>query len=562
MGIDEIWSYKYEPDKDLSQHHLEQLQDESGLRDEILKTARPFSLRGRFVMENGLKTDILIRLSLPESYKSDLLIFPYPDKGNSFRARLDVPERKDGKDIRYKQPRKQRNVPYVITPENSKYVNTIFITEGEKKAMALAQAGCNAIGFGGVWNWRDRSSPTGVCPDFEAMNIRESTIAIVFDSDIALNPAVLKAEESLVDFCIARGASKVLRVRIPGGADHKTGIDDHLKVNGNSSLDELLTRSIIENGFITGLELLHAQLEQERMLTNFLPEGSFVLVAGVPGAGKTEFLIKQAADAATYGKVLYYLNEGGMLNLQTRLKAYCLDDSKLKDIHWEIKRFPDFRDSDGIAQFKLTLKTFSPKVIFIDPGPDAFGEENDAAQLKESLTELYQLTQKHNVCIVLSWHFSKITSFANVYSLRGSSAIPGKMDLVYNMDASKNNRYLKLDKLRLDCKGLRQGMKWIIDITETDTGKEMRFIDVQEATAARNERKQEKMTEALSKFTPGGEYTTTEIVQTLRSSFEGEVQESTASRYLKNWINEGVFEVLRKGIGKKPTVYKRTIRAA
>ncbi len=558
-NLKKIWSYSYDPLRDLLLYHFEQLTEESGLKPDILQIARPFSLNGRFVNEiPGLRNEILDRLSLPKAYAHDLLIFPYPMYEDLFRARLDVPEKdKEGRDIRYKQPKKQRNVPYIMKPIKPQYEDIIFITEGEKKTISLVQAGCNVIGFGGVWNWRDKSSPTGVIPDFEGFDLVGKTVAIVFDSDIATNKEVLRAEENLVDFCLSSGAIKVLRVRIPYSSGQKTGIDDYLKDYGWHEIDNLLKNAVSDKGFISGEELMNKVLTPSTMLTSFLPARAFVLVAGVPGAGKTEFLINQTVQAAEKGKVLYYINEGGLLDLQKRQRAYCRDEEVLKNIFWEQRRLPDFSKPYGITHFERVLKTYKPKAVFIDPGPDAFGEENDAAILKEPLSQLYQLSIKYDLCILLSWHFSKVPSYTGVYSFRGSSAIAGKMDLMYDITASEDKRYLKLDKLRIDCSGLRQGQKWIIDIESAEDGKEMKFIDVQEVIEARNERKKELLSTALFQFEPGNEYTSTEILKAIIGASEGSIKEGTAKKYLKEWVSKGALELILESRGKRPAIYKR-----
>ena len=558
MGIEQIWSFDYDPYADLSEHHQDQLCNESGLSPEILNVARPFSLHGRFVSEFSLKIRILERIGLPTGYNRDLLVFPYPSYNDLFRVRLDVPEKdKDGKDIRYKQPRKQRNVPYKINAVNSKLDDILCITEGEKKSLALAQAGFNVVGFGGVWNWRDKASATGVIPDFEECNLSGKRIAIIFDSDIATNKMVLSAEDNLVDFCLDRGAVEVLRVRIPYSTGHKLGIDDYFREFGSHKITDLLQSAVSEKGFISGLDLRGLELEPSSLLTTFLPESSLVLVAGVPGAGKTEFLIQQAIEAASYGRVLYYLSEGGEYNLQQRQNAYCQDEDVLKNIFWECRRTLFFGDPDGIIKFERILNTYKPGVVFIDPGPDAFGEENDAAALKEPLQQLYLLTKKHHCCIVLSWHFSKVLSYAGVYSFRGSSAIAGKMDIVYSLTVSDNKRYIKLDKTRLTCDGLHHGQKWMIVVESDELTKQMQFINILEAIEAKQEKRQKNLSDALAKFDNDKEYTSPEIIKVIIEAFNNEIKESTAKNHLKAMQRNGELILIKKHSGSNPAMYRK-----
>ncbi len=564
MGIESIWEYGYDPFEDLTAAHLKQLKDESGLMYEILEHARPFSLNGRFVREQGLREKILERLSLPNNYNHDVLIFPYPGYGGTFRGRLDVPGKdREGKPIRYMQPRKQRNVMYVIPNKlDDRYPNVMFVTEGEKKTLALAQAGCNVTGFGGVWNWRDKSSPSGVVSDFESLELLGKTVAVTFDSDIVTNVNVQKAEDSLVEFCLGQGASKVLRIRIPNDTEQKQGIDDYLRDRDWNTIDKLLKDATVETGFVTGVELMAKKLAPSTMLTDFLPSRSLVLVAGVPGAGKTEFLINQAICAAKKGSVIYYLNEGGQLDLQTRQNAYCTDRDILKNLLWEQKRWLCLSNNEGIEKFERIIRTHKPKLVIIDPGPDAFGEENEAKELKEPLGRLYQLTEKYNMCIVLSWHYSKGLQNHGVYSFRGSSAIAGKMDLIYLVNSSGKKRLLKLAKLRLDCGELAQDQQWAINVTKTDAGKEMSFSEYQDTYESRNEQKAVLLQESLGNFEAGREYTATQITETLLDVCNSEFKKSTAQNYLRQWVKDGYFELIKNKSGPHPAIYKRTQKEA
>lgn len=559
MSINSIYKYPYSPDQDLSKYHLQQLTNESGLSQEILISAKPFSLSGRFVQELGIKDAISERLNL-RNYSDDILIFPYPGYPDIFRARLDAPIKdKDDNFIRYMQPRKQRNVPYIVPLCGpTRHSDTIFITEGEKKTLALAQAGCNTIGFGGVWNWKDKSSPTGVIPDIESFNYLGKTIAIVFDSDTTTNKDVLNAEKQFTKFCLDHGASKVLRLRIPYSDSQKLGIDDYLKDHAPSVIDELIANAIVENGFINGAELIENHYEPNLMLTSFLPERSLVLIAGLPGAGKTEFFINQAIEAAQKGPILCYLSEGGPLDIQNRLQAHCQDKDILKNILCELNRLPNFSDPKKIEEFARTLETYKPKAIFIDPGPDAFEEENDASVLKEPLAQLYHLTEKYTLSIVLSWHISKTAFVTGVYAFRGSSAIAGKMDLVYHLKTQNNKRTLSLDKLRLTCPGLSQYQKWYVDMIETGTGKNLRFTDHQVASEIRINTKNLRLSEALSRFTAENEYTSTEIVDTIMDTFDDDLGETTAKKQLKKWVKDGYFRMSQRNRGSQPARYQRT----
>ncbi len=110
----------------------------------------------------------------------------------------------------------------------------VFITEGEKKALALDRArlelGMDAlvVGVGGVWSWR--SSPKELQPDGRLGKGKSQPIEdldwirwpardvfLIFDSDVSTNWKVQAAETALASELHRRGA-RVRISRIPGGA--------------------------------------------------------------------------------------------------------------------------------------------------------------------------------------------------------------------------------------------------------------------------------------------------------------------------------------------------------
>ncbi len=340
--------------------------------------------------------------------------------------------------------------------------------------------------------------------------------------------------------------------------DTKIGIDDFLREEGEPALDGLLEQALVEQGFLTGAEVMDGSYPPTRMLTPFLPERGLIMVAGVPGSGKTEFLIHQALEICRQGLVLYFLNEGGLNNLQQRQNAYCRDAEVLQRIRWGRWRDLNFSRPEGLLRFERIIQTFQPIAVFLDPGPDAFDEENDAAVLKEPLRRIYHLKEKYKFCLILSWHFSKVPSFSGVYAFRGSSAIAGKVDLVYDITLTGRQRTLKLDKLRLDCEGLKQGQRWIMEMLTTETGKALKFVDIEAQVAANAAKKQALLAEFLNQLQPEQVYASSWLLQAIVKAFEGAISDDTARRYLKELVKDEYFELVKKGRGTTPASYRRT----
>ena len=71
----------------------------------------------------------------------------------------------------------------------------LIVTEGEKKALALWQAGFQVVGIGGVWNWFKRggelpaTKESRPIADLDLVNWRRP-VTILFDSDGHDNPLV------------------------------------------------------------------------------------------------------------------------------------------------------------------------------------------------------------------------------------------------------------------------------------------------------------------------------------------------------------------------------------
>ncbi len=116
----------------------------------------------------------------------------------------------------------------------------IWITEGQKKADALASVGECAIALLGVWNFKGRNAEGGttILADFDYIAWQEREVRIVFDSDVAEKPEVHQAMDRL-RYHLRNKHARVAVVYLPaapGGA--KQGVDDFL--GAGHSLEDLL----------------------------------------------------------------------------------------------------------------------------------------------------------------------------------------------------------------------------------------------------------------------------------------------------------------------------------
>jgi Domain of unknown function (DUF3854)/AAA domain len=158
------------------------------------------------------------------------MVIPY---GDGFeRVRLD---QEDGEGHHYRTPKGERNRVYFPANLDKAVLGdqrtTLYLTEGEKKALALCQHGFPTIAIAGVHSWRTRfKGDSQVLPEFDGIAWKDRPVIVVFDSDIAWKPSVRDAEDRLAEELANRGAI-VAAVRFPNtGA--KIAADDFLKERG------------------------------------------------------------------------------------------------------------------------------------------------------------------------------------------------------------------------------------------------------------------------------------------------------------------------------------------
>jgi hypothetical protein len=147
---------------------------------------------------------------------------------------------------------------------------TLFLTEGEKKALAGVQAGMPTVAVGGVFSWRthihsikrgvvrvedkpsarvvhlddrgEKAYRAAVAPELEAITWEGREVVLIFDSDATLNDEVQRAAFELANWLDDHGARTIqisLANRLPDSGS-KLGLDDLLTLDpsyGASLLD-------------------------------------------------------------------------------------------------------------------------------------------------------------------------------------------------------------------------------------------------------------------------------------------------------------------------------------
>jgi putative DNA primase/helicase len=118
------------------------------------------------------------------------------------------------------------SVPPRVLPMMRDVQRTLYITEGDKKADALASVGACCIALQGVECWR-------VLEDWEEVKLYGREVVIAFDADVMVNPNVQKALQGLAAFLRERGALVKYLFWPERYRGTKVGIDDYLAAGGS-----------------------------------------------------------------------------------------------------------------------------------------------------------------------------------------------------------------------------------------------------------------------------------------------------------------------------------------
>lgn len=204
--------------------HPEHLADlrKSGLADETIRRQRIRSVPPHMI-------DPLLRFETPKVLSAYVVPFADPRGGWMDHVRMKVfppiMTTKKGT-IKYLQPRRSGVrifFPVSVLDAVLCTADPLYVVEGEKKALAVAQLGLPAIGLCGVEGWHQAEART-LHPDFDDIGLRGRVVNVIPDADVRTNLAVRAAVHRLAEALFARGATANL-VRVPDGFK---GIDDWL----------------------------------------------------------------------------------------------------------------------------------------------------------------------------------------------------------------------------------------------------------------------------------------------------------------------------------------------
>lgn len=223
----------------LSPEHLAMLREGSGISDSVI------AARGYRTITDGLELRSMGFTGAQCLTPGLLLPVWSPDGSNGLQVyRPDNPRVKENRRkrnpdgsfktdvIKYELPAGagiRLDCPPACRPSLANPSIRLWITEGQKKADALASRGLCSIALLGVWNFKGKNvfGATAFLADWDYIALDERKVCIVFDSDVMLKLEVRKALDRLTEHLKRKGAL-VTAIYLPAENEQKIGVDDYL----------------------------------------------------------------------------------------------------------------------------------------------------------------------------------------------------------------------------------------------------------------------------------------------------------------------------------------------
>ena len=165
------------------------------------------------------------------------------------------------------------------------------------------------------------------------------------------------------------------------------------KVTKLQSLDEISTQEQVR--FVANIS------EWDRVTGNGIVPGSFSIVTGDPGIGKSTLLLQVCSELAEKYKVFYFSTEESLSQVKLRFQRLKNQSSKLL-----------FSTQATLEIIVETCKQEKPDIVIIDSIQNIYSSENFSlpgtiTQMRETAFYLMKLAKDHNIAIIVTGHITK-----------------------------------------------------------------------------------------------------------------------------------------------------------
>jgi len=352
---------------DLLGSHFQHLYEGSGISPEVILERGYKSTLGKAELKK-------LGFSSAQQRAPGILIPLWGVDGTQagFQFRPDSP-RLDARDrlVKYESPRGSAN-RLDCPPRCHKMLGDpktpLWITEGSKKADALASHGACAVSLTGVWGFKGKNEFGGVTflSDWDHIALKERVVYLAFDSDVVTKEAVRKALERLAEH-LERKEARVLVVYLPQPGSQKVGIDDYLLEHSLDEAQKLAADfklEVIEDKerFVSGFVLPDGTIGE--MVVSKDDERSFVIVAN----GSVRKTHRYETPRVTYlptndllvGEVVHFAMTATPYDSQSRLF------SEIRSfVHRYLELPADFEEIASLYVLLTWVYEFAPSIPYL-----------------------------------------------------------------------------------------------------------------------------------------------------------------------------------------------------
>lgn len=389
------------------------------------------------------------------------LVIPYYDPFNGEpldvrRIRYFDPPLIEGKPRRYSQPAGTPVEAYFDPSVDWSHILNnpkvaLHIVEGEIKAIAANKQDIVTIALGGVYSF----GGDALTPMLQEVTWKGRSVFIVYDSDAANNPKVMRAEEKLAAILITKGAIvTIVRLPnlIPGG---KCGLDDFLLRAGKQAFIGLRDASPpLSNGSVQSTEItwkpLGELMSQPVVEVDYLWEGRLAMgttniLVSKPKVGKST-LARNLALAVSRGESFLGVNtqKGSVLYLALEERA--------EDVTADFRAMGAYgtediliADAGMMVSVVAAIRKRRPILVVIDPMIRLVRilDANAYAELYAVLGPLIDIARETGACVLILHHSSKTSKSDAIDSPLGSTAMAGAVSTLIIMKRFETHRTMQ-----------------------------------------------------------------------------------------------------------------------
>lgn len=167
----------------------------------------------------------------------------------------------------------------------------------------------------------------------------------------------------------------------------------HVKTTSLHPLDEISTKE--QTRFTTNVS------EWDRVTGGGIVPGSFSIVTGDPGIGKSTLLLQVCSEFAEKHKVFYFSTEESLSQVKIRFQRLDKQSNNLL-----------FSTQATLEVITETCKKEKPDIVIIDSIQNIYSSENFSlpgtiTQLRESSFHLMKLAKDNNIAVIVTGHITK-----------------------------------------------------------------------------------------------------------------------------------------------------------